>query len=247
MISERRKGMFPLQDLNPTRRLPILTYLLIGLNVLVFIWEMSLTEIELAREFLDLAVVPANFDTAPIGETILDIIRSMFLHGGYDHIIGNMLYLYLFGDNIEDRLGKILFLILYFASGFAAVGAQYVIDPNSTIPMIGASGAIAGVLGSYLILYPTVKVRGIVPLGAISTLQEWPAFIVLGLWFVLQLFNGIVSLGPEFQGGGVAFFAHIGGFVAGVILTFLFMMMVPQPPKDRREQSLYAQARRHRF
>lgn len=237
--------MMPLQDLNPTRRFPILTYVLIGLNVLVFVWEMSLTDAQLTQAFRDFAAVPANISRAPLStESILDVIRSMFLHGGFEHIFGNMLYLYLFGDNIEDRLGKILFLILYFAAGFAAVAAQVVINTESTVPMVGASGAIAGVLGSYLVLFPTVKVRGIVPLGRVATMAEWPAFIVLGLWFVLQLFSGIASLGAEFQGGGVAFFAHIGGFVLGLVLTLIFITFVPQPPKDQREQMLYEQARR---
>lgn len=234
--------MLPLQDINPTRRFPFFTYGLIIINVLVFFWELSLPEAELGRRFLELAVVPANLNRdgffAP--ESILDMLRSMFLHGGWDHILGNMLYLYLFGDNVEDRFGGILYLVLYFASGVAATFAQYVIDPASTIPNIGASGAIAGVLGSYLVLYPGVKVRGIVGLGRVGAMQEWPAFVVLGMWFVLQLVSGFGSLGTESQyGGGVAFFAHIGGFVAGVILTLAFMRISPQPPADQRRETLY--------
>jgi membrane associated rhomboid family serine protease len=240
--------MFPLHDLNPRRRFPILTYALIALNVLIFLWELSLGEQELARTFQEIAVVPANLtrDGALAPESILDMIRSMFLHGGFDHIFGNMLYLYLFGDNIEDYLGSILFLALYFLSGFAAVFAQVIINPESTIPMIGASGAIAGVLGSYLVLFPSVKVRGIIPLGRVSTLQEWPAFMVLGLWFVFQLVEGFASLGANYASGGVAFFAHIGGFVAGVILTFVFKNLTHQPPHEQREQMLYERANRSR-
>jgi membrane associated rhomboid family serine protease len=237
--------MLPIQDLNPTRRLPILTYALIGINVLVFLWELSLSEAALQNTFMQLSVVPANIARSPFSlESILDVIRSMFFHGGYDHIIGNMLYLWLFGDNVEDRLGMIPYAILYFVSGFAATFAQVYIDPTSTIPLVAASGAIAGVLGGYLILFPGVRVRGIVPLGRISQLAEWPAYVVLGLWFVLQLVNGFASLGAAQYGGGVAFFAHIGGFVVGLVLTWIFMQMVPQPPAAQRNRLLYRRAQR---
>src|SRR5690606_25375351 len=220
--------MLPLRDLNPTRRLPVLTYSLIGINVLVFLWEMSLSPAALEQAFLDLSVVPANVMRDPFSvETLLDMIRSMFFHGGYEHIIGNMLYLWLF-----------------VISGFVAAIAQVLIDPTSTIPLVGASGAIAGVLGAYLVLYPNVRVQGIVPLGWLSRLAEWPAWIVLGLWFVLQLFNGVASLGVETASGGVAFFAHVGGFVAGIALALVFMMIVPQPPAEQRRQLLYQRARR---
>jgi membrane associated rhomboid family serine protease len=238
--------MFPISDANPTRRFPILTYGLIAVNVLVFLWELTMSEQQLQQMFLNLSVVPANVSAhlfAP--ETFLDIVRSMFFHGGWDHILGNMLYLYLFGDNVEDRLGKIGFLILYFVSGFAAAFAQIMIDPTSQIPLIGASGAIAGVLGGYLLLYPSVKVRGIVPLGGISSIAEWPAFIVLGMWFLLQLVNGFASLGASADyGGGVAFFAHIGGFVVGLIITFIITRLVPQPPPEQRVNMLYQRAQR---
>lgn len=233
--------MMPLQDINPTRRPPILTWALIAINVMVFLWEMSLGEQALTQAFMELSVVPRNLTADPFSvEAFMDSIRSMFFHGGYDHIFGNMLYLYLFGDNLEDRLGKIFFLAVYFLSGFAAIAAQVMIDPNSNIPLIGASGAIAGVLGGYLVLFPNVRVRGIVGLGRVGQMQEWPAFIVLGLWFVLQLVNGFASLGAAAEyGGGVAFFAHIGGFIAGMALTWLAMMMFPQPPVEERVQALY--------
>jgi membrane associated rhomboid family serine protease len=238
--------MFPLQDMNPTRRVPIITYGLIAINVLVFLWELSQPEAQLNRQFEILSVVPRNVTADPFSlETFMDFLRSMFFHGGFEHIIGNMLYLWLFGDNVEDRLGGILYLVLYFISGFAAGLAQVLVDPNSTIPLIGASGAIAGVLGSYLIMYPSVKVRGIIPLGRISSMQEWPAWAVLGLWFVTQLFNGVASITDAQYGGGVAFFAHIGGFIAGIVLTFLFTRIVPQPPMEQREQALYERAQRH--
>jgi membrane associated rhomboid family serine protease len=172
----------------------------------------------------------------------------MFMHGGFEHIIGNMLYLYLFGDNLEDRMGVLLYAGLYLVSGFVAVIAQVLISPGSTVPMIGASGAIAGVLGGYLIMFPNVRVRGIIPLGRIGSIQEMPAIFVLGFWFVLQLFNGLASLGvPTASEGGTAFFAHIGGFVAGLVLTWLFMRMVPQPPSSERNQMLYQRTQRHPF
>jgi membrane associated rhomboid family serine protease len=239
--------MLPIRDLNPTRRTPILTYGLIAVNVLVFIGEMSLSQRQLEQAFFQLAAVPANISSHPFSiETILDIVRSMFLHGGYDHIIGNMLYLWLFGDNVEDRLGKILFIVLYFVSGFVAAFAQTAIDPKSTIPMIGASGAIAGVLGSYFIMFPGVRVQGIVPLGFFSTLSEWPAYLVLGLWFVLQVFSGFASLGALAATGGVAVFAHIGGFLFGIAFTWIFMQIVPQPPAESRNQMLYRRSQRYR-
>jgi membrane associated rhomboid family serine protease len=241
--------MLPLRDLNPTRRPPFITYGLIAVNIIVFLWEQTLSGEGLQRAFINLAVVPANISQQPLAlEAIFDIVRSMFFHGDWLHIGGNMLYLYLFGDNIEDRFGWLLYLFLYFASGFAAVYAQVIIAPNSMIPLVGASGAIAGVLGSYLILFPGVRVRGIIPLGYFSTSAEWPAWAVLALWFVLQLFNGLLSLGmPTGDEGGVAFFAHIGGFVLGIGLTWLFMLVFPQPQADVRNEMLYERARRYRY
>jgi membrane associated rhomboid family serine protease len=235
--------------MNPTRRVPLITYGLIAVNVIVFVMQLGLSESQLQNLFETQAVVPRLIAANPFApESIFDAIRSMFFHGGWDHILGNMLYLYLFGDNIEDRFGAILYLVLYFASGFVAIAAQVLIDPSSPIPLIGASGAIAGVLGSYLILFPTVKVQGIIPLGRVSSLQEMPAVVVLGLWFVLQLVSGFGSLGTDAQyGGGVAFFAHIGGFICGVVLTFVFMQFVRQPPVDERQQALYQRSSRYRF
>lgn len=241
--------MLPLQDINPRRRVPILTYLLIGINVLVFLWELTLSESQLQQTFMNLSVVPANVTANPFSaETIMDFFRSMFFHGGWDHILGNMLYLYLFGDNIEDRLGEILYIILYFVSGFVAGIAQIMLDPNSTIPLIGASGAIAGVLGAYLVIFPGVKVRGIIPLGRVSSMQEWPAIVVLGMWFVLQLVNGVGSItSGAAYGGGVAFFAHVGGFITGAVIAFLFTRVVPQPPAEERREALYQRAERYKF
>jgi membrane associated rhomboid family serine protease len=233
--------MFPISDINPTRRIPFATYILIGINALVFLWQLTLSERELTRQYFEWAVVPALASANPFSpETFLDVVRSMFFHGGWEHIIGNMLYLFLFGDNVEDRFGVIVYLLLYFVGGFVAAFAQVMIDPRSDIPLIGASGAIAAVLGSYLVLYPGVRVRAIVLLGYFGRLAELPAWIVLGLWFVLQLISGFGSLGGAAEyGGGIAFFAHIGGFVAGVLLTLLLMGIFPQPPPDVRREMLY--------
>jgi rhomboid family protein len=239
--------VLPLKDLNPTRRFPFLTYTIIIINVLVFLWELSLPPDQLEAALTTLSVVPARASAHPFAlETILSIIRSTFFHGGWAHLLGNMLYLYLFGDNVEDRLGRFMYAVLYIGSGFAAAWAQIAIDPTSTIVQVGASGAIAGVLGSYFILFPSVRVKGIVPLTFISLWADWPAWLVLGLWFVVQFFNGVASLGVETSGGGVAFFAHIGGFVFGLILTQLVMLLYPQPPTLQRQDLLYQRAGRYR-
>jgi membrane associated rhomboid family serine protease len=241
--------MLPLKDLNPTRRIPIATYLLIAANVAVFIWELLYPAAELQDLFLRLSVVPASVIENPFAlDTLLDFLRSMFFHGGWAHLLGNMLYLWLFGDNLEDRMGIPLYLIFYLASGFVASIAQILVDPNSPIPLIGASGAIAGVLGGYLILFPGVKVRGIIPLGLFSRIAVWPAWSVLGLWFAVQLLNGVVSLGVDTGAtGGVAFVAHVGGFLTGLVLTWIFSRLVPQPPAERRRQVLYDRASRYRY
>lgn len=238
--------MIPLNDLNPTRRTPWLTWGLIALNVVIFLWESSLSEEALFQLFTQISVVPAQIVAAPFAlETHLDVIRSMFLHGSWIHLLGNMLYLYLFGDNLEDRFGRPLFLLLYIICGYVAVVAQVLIDTTSLIPLVGASGAIAGVLGSYLVLFPNVRVRGLILLGIFSRMAEWPAWVVLALWFGLQLFSGLASLGPQMS-GGVAFFAHIGGFVCGALLT-LPLLAMPQPPAYERYQMLYDRARRYRY
>jgi membrane associated rhomboid family serine protease len=241
--------MLPLKDLNPTRRIPFVTYALIAVNAIVFIWTLFFPAAELEDLFLRLSLVPRNVTEDPLAlEALFDLVRSMFFHAGWMHLLGNMLYLWLFGDNIEDRMGIPLYLAVYLVSGSVAAIAQILINPNSTIPLVGASGAIGGLLGGYLLLFPGVRVRGIVPLGRVGRTAEWPAWAVLGLWFVLQLVNGVLSLGIGTAAtGGVAFFAHIGGFVAGILCTWIFMKLVPQPPAEERREVLYERAQRYRY
>jgi membrane associated rhomboid family serine protease len=206
-----------------------LTYALIAVNVLVFLYQQTMSPEELQKFFLQNSVVPILISDAPFSlETLLDSLRSMFFHGDWLHIGSNMLYLWVFGDNLEDRLGKIFYLPFYFLCGFAAVFAQVIIDPNSPIPVVGASGAIAGVLGGYIVLYPQARVRTLIIFYFI-TFREIPAIFLLGFWFFLQLLNGVASLGVETAGGGVAFFAHIGGFVMGAAIMGVYRLIFGAP------------------
>jgi membrane associated rhomboid family serine protease len=236
--------MIPIGDVNPRRSTPYVTYILIVINVVVFLWEISLSQFELLRVFRQYAVVPALYSRDPSSqEALLDALRSMFMHGGWLHLGSNMLYLWVFGDNVEDRLGSFVYALVYLASGYAAVIAQVMVNPNSLVPMVGASGAIAGVLGAYIVQYPNARIRSLVFLVIFVTVIELPAYLVLGFWFVSQLFSGVASLGPEMMSGGVAFFAHIGGFVAGMVLMSLYnVIMEPQerlsPQQAARRQSL---------
>jgi membrane associated rhomboid family serine protease len=212
--------MIPLRDSNPRRTVPFVTYGLVTLNILAFLWEVSLGP-NLERALFNVSFIPARFwITGNWIADLMTIVISMFLHGGLLHIGSNMLYLWIFGDNIEDRLGHGRYLIFYLACGFVATFAHAVFSPGSRVPAIGASGAIAGVLGAYLILFPHARVLTLIPIFFFITLRELPAVILLGLWFVLQLFSGVGSLGvTDAQDlGGVAYFAHIGGFVAGLVL-----------------------------
>jgi len=224
--------MIPIGDYNPTNSRPLVTYLFIIINVVVFLWQLTLSDLELARTYYQQAVVPAALTQNPFSqEAFLDSIRSMFMHGGWLHLGSNMLYLWVFGDNIEDRLGKPLYIIFYLATGFAAIWAQVVINPNSEVPMIGASGAIAGVLGAYLVLHPNAKIRTIFFMFFIFW-RDVRAIWVLGAWFGLQLLNGVSSLSAtDTASGGVAFFAHIGGFVAGMGLMFIHKLIAGAPER----------------
>ena len=218
--------MIPLHDDNPTEITPVVTYTVIGLCVLAFLWQISLGRIGGERIVYSLGLIPAVFfhaaalpDEMTIVPPATTLLTSMFLHGGFMHLAGNMLYLWIFGNNVEDSMGHGRFIAFYLLCGVAAGLAQALMDPGSEIPMIGASGAISGVLGAYLLLYPHARVLVIVPLGLLSTLMRLRAIWVLGFWFVMQL---LLSAFSGSQQGGVAFFAHIGGFIAGMALIPLF-------------------------
>lgn len=220
--------MIPLKDLNPTRTRPYITIILIVLNVLVFLFELTMDlGGELDSLIYNAGVVPAAIVENPFSTRSLTLFSSMFLHGGWTHLLGNMLYLWIFGDNIEDRMGHARYLVFYLLGGVAAAGAQIAIAPNSTVPMVGASGAIAAVLGAYLLEYPRARVRSLLLLGYFIRFANIPALVVLGFWFVLQFFNGLFSL-SAMDVGGVAYFAHIGGFVAGLLLIKLFTIGRPK-------------------
>ena len=212
--------MFPLYDTVRSRRFPFINWMLILLNGLIFYYEITLGEDRLYRFILNWGLIPAQL-TSNYAESWLTVFTSMFLHGGWLHILGNMWTLFIFGDNIEDRMGHGNYLVFYLLSGAAAAILQSVLMPASQVPMIGASGAIAGVLGAYLILYPRARIASLVPILFVFTLVEIPAVIYLGIWFVLQLFSGWSALQGA-ASGGIAWWAHIGGFVFGVITVQLF-------------------------
>lgn len=223
--------MIPLRDLNPTRRFPLITVVLIAANVLIFLYEMSLTDRALYQLITSAGVIPYQV-THQLGPAVArDMITSMFLHGGWMHLLSNMLYLWIFGNNIEDVLGPVRYAIFYLLCGILASLAQVLASPRANTPTIGASGAIAGVLGAYIVLFPRARVLSLVFVLYFIRFVEIPAIIVLGFWIVLQLFNGVAALNMPGM-GGVAYFAHIGGFVAGLILIFLFR--IGQRPTARR-------------
>jgi membrane associated rhomboid family serine protease len=209
--------MIPIRDAIPTRRTPVVNYALIALNILVFVlmWLAGSSAESWVYQF---AMIPANArDGVSLGD-VADVFTSMFMHAGLAHLAGNMLYLWIFGDNVEDRLGHAKFLVFYLLCGIAATFAQVLVDPTSNIPNLGASGAIAGVLGAYLLMFPRGSVRVLMGRAIIPM----PALIVIGFWALLQLVNGFGAIAATEQTmdtGGVAYMAHVGGFVAGLILA----------------------------
>lgn len=209
--------MMPLGDDNSLRKTtPIVTYILIALNILFFLAELASGE-----EFIQKwAFIPQRFTANPIGDSPT-LFTSMFMHAGWMHLASNMLYLWIFGDNVEDRLGKIKYLFLYLLSGIAAAFAQYIFHPDSNLPNVGASGAIAGVLGAYILFFPGQKVQ--VLLG--QSIVAMPSLIVIGFWFLLQFVSGVGSLYSTEETGGVAYMAHIGGFIAGLAVAFGFRLI----------------------
>jgi len=206
--------MFPIGDDNTARRIvPLVTYALIVLNVLFFLVELSGGD----AFIMQWAFVPSRFLANPMGDFIT-LFTSMFMHAGWLHLGGNMLYLWIFGDNVEDRFGHVKFLVFYLLCGLGATFAQLMFSLDSNIPNLGASGAIAGVLGSYILMFPKGRIRVLQGQRVVQA----PALMVIGFWFVLQLFSSIGSIANTADTGGVAYMAHIGGFVAGFVLTFLF-------------------------
>ena len=209
--------LFPYKDDNPRILVPYVTYAIISINVLIFVFQLNMGMVSSAaeREFIyRFGFIPANF-------SIITVFTSMFLHGGISHIMGNMWFLWVFGDNVEGVLGHVKFAVFYIICGLAATMSQLFVDPSSTIPMVGASGAIAGVLGMYMIRFPHARVHVFAFIIIFFTTFRIPAMFVLGFWFFNQLTNGLGSLGFDTT-GGVAWFAHIGGFISGVILNQAF-------------------------
>ncbi|MFN3994265.1 MAG: rhomboid family intramembrane serine protease [Tabrizicola flagellatus] len=205
--------MFPIRDHNPSGKTPYVTFALIVINVLVFLGYVSMDDWDLQRFFMTWGLVPARFTSGAGLETLF---TSMFLHGGFLHLGGNMLFLWIYGDNLEEEMGHVGFLVFYLACGVAAGLAQALPDPASPIPMVGASGAIAGVMGGYLLMFPRAKVDVLFIFIIFFRIFAIPAWVVLGLWLAIQIFSGVSTPSDV---GGVAYWAHVGGFVAGLVLT----------------------------
>ena len=201
--------MIPLRDVIPSRTKPGVTIALIVMNVAIFLFQSSLSERGQQAFLYAFGMVPAYF-------TFISVLTSMFVHGGLAHLIGNLLFLWIFGDNVEDRLGHGRFLTFYLLCGFIAAMSQLLLDPDSTVPMVGASGAIAGVMGAYFLLYPQSRILTVVFLIVFLDIVEIPAVFLLGVWFLLQVAHGALSSGAP--GGGVAFWAHAGGFAVGALV-----------------------------
>lgn len=238
--------MIPIKDYpGPRRRMPWVTWGIIAVNIAVFLYQISLGPAASTFMFAyavvpvalvhgipqtSLSGVPPNLPFHTPNPVYLTLITSMFLHAGWLHIGGNMLFLYIFGDNVEDRMGHLPYLVFYLFCGIIASITQVAVNPGSSIPSLGASGAIAGVLAAYLVLFPTAGVRTIIFIVIFFTIVTIPAFILIGLWFVLQFFDGIAALSTAQQGmGGVAYFAHVGGFVTGLVITLLFRSRLRPP------------------
>jgi membrane associated rhomboid family serine protease len=217
--------MIPLRDVIPSRTTPGVTISLITLNVLVYLLQLMLTDAGRDAFLLGFGLVPAHF-------SLVNVVTAMFVHGGFVHLAGNLLFLWIFGDNVEDRLGHVRFVVFYLLCGFVAAFAQAALNPDSLVPMVGASGAIAGVMGAYLVLYPRSRVLMLFPFPVF--LFELPALVFLVIWFLVQFLNGINQL-PVFErnaiSGGVAFWAHVMGFVAGLVLV----LIMRRPERSRVE------------
>jgi membrane associated rhomboid family serine protease len=219
--------MIPLRDTQPSRTVPVVTILLIVINVLVFFYELSLDPWSRNHLIAQYGMVPEHLRYSTF-------VTSMFLHGGWMHITGNMWFLWIFGDNVEDILGHVPYLLFYLLCGVAAAAAHVALNPDSSMPTVGASGAIAGVMGAYLVKFPHARVLTLVPIFFFLTTYELPAFVILGWWFVIQFFSGVGSVAySRAAQGGVAWFAHIGGFLTGIALIYLFP--TSKPYEQRRD------------
>ena len=207
--------MIPLKDENPTKNFPLITIMLIVSNTLIFLYQIS-QPMEIIRTFSTFGLIPVHLIESPIS-TYPTIYSSMFLHSGIGHLVGNMLYLWIFGNNIEDFLGRVRFVIFYLICGTLASIGHILTDLQSDIPMVGASGAISGILGAYLILFPFARVKTLVFLGFLITIIRVPAIILLLIWILIQVFSGVIA-----GDGSVAWFAHIGGFISGMLLILPF-------------------------
>jgi len=213
--------VIPLRDDIRADRRPLVTYILVASCTLVFFYQLmaQFSNVEAGNAIvLNLGMIPHQIVR---GQRLWTLVTSMFLHGGFFHIIGNMLYLWIFGNNVEDSMGHVRFLVFYLLCGLAAAALQIAFQPDSPVPMVGASGAIGGVMGAYIVLYPRVRVHMLVVLGFYVTTIAVPAAFMLGYWFLLQLLGGAMDIGAR-PGGGTAFWAHIGGFAAGMLLIFAF-------------------------
>jgi len=221
--------MIPLRDTQPSRTVPVVTIGIIVANLIVFFFELSLDPFS-RNYFMEIyGLVPARLNPATL-------ITSMFIHAGWLHIIGNMWFLWIFGDNIEDILGRWKYIVFYLAAGVAAGLAQVATNPYSRLPTVGASGAIAGVMGAYIVTFPRARILTIVPIFILFTWLELPAAVVIGFWFVMQLFSGVASIGySQMNEGGTAWWAHIGGFLAGIAL----IKLLPTKRPHRRRPELY--------
>ena len=242
--------MIPIKDDNPTLRTPVITYGLIALNLAMWVLVQGMgSDPALADSVCRLGLIPGEFlhnvpagTTVPLGPNDVCVLgegpswytplTSMFMHGGWMHIIGNMWFLHIFGNNVEDSMGRFRYVVFYLLCGLAAAMTQTLLDPNGKIPMVGASGAIGGVMGAYVVLYPRVQIHMLIPIFVILTRIVVPAYFMLGYWFLIQLLSGWGSIGQA--GGGVAFWAHVGGFVAGAALILVF-----------RKRALVAEHRAH--
>jgi membrane associated rhomboid family serine protease len=236
--------MFPLRDTVPRVHLPVVTWTLILLNGLVFAIELTMSPAQLEHCFYLFGLVPARFEhpawAASVGfplHTYWPFLTSMFLHGGWLHIIGNMWFLWIFGDNVEDRMGPARFLVFYLLCGIISAIVHTRILPNSTVPTVGASGAIAGVMGAYLVMFPRARIITLVLIVFWPLFFELPAVVFLGVWFLIQFGSGALALASPAHVGGIAFWAHVGGFGTGVLLHRLFLVRRLRP-RERQEDEL---------